>query len=907
LTEPRAAAPEPPPLGWRGVGTHYAGFAAGVALATWPLALHPATTWPTHHDPRLFTWVMASMARRLLTDPLHLFHGNALYPFGESLAFSEVLMAPSLLGLPGFVWGNPILTYNLLLLLLWPANGAAMAWVAYRLTGSRPAAWLAGAVFCLSPYFTEYHVEFQMLLAAPIPLVLFAWVRWLEGGERCWLVLVCAGLTVQGLTTWYYTIILGLGLVTIGLAVLALRWSGWHWRRRLVELGAGALLVAAVLLPVALPYLAIHAELGFERGLDETAAHYADLFTFVEPGWRSLLYDLAPGGHLAETSTFVGFGVLALAAASVVWLRRDPPLPVAAAGPARAARLALGAMSATALLLLLAPLPRARAGPVTIHLKPAEFLDLAVLFGFAVLLVRGWAAWREGRPRRLAEGDWVRVLLVLAAVFTILALGPVIHVRREAVATGPYLSLYHVLLPLHVVRITARFAVLTIAALALLAALGLAALERRLRPRWARHAALATVFAVVALEYAVGPPAYQRVAWAARPVDAALRADPADVAVLEWPTHAASADTDAMFRSLVHGKRVVNGHSGFVPELIRELSGALTTPGPPFPAPEAAAALRRIYPLRYLVVRLADPDLPRNWVGPWLAVGRAPPPWLRHVATYGTDDLYEIVALPEPADRIERWVSYDFLRGHHRLALRLRPLAPDPGREAWVDVALNERPVQRVRLTEPVAPVVLLPGPYRLAAPNVITLEYGYRRPPATLDGRYRIGRTGARGPGDIRVVSVGETHGSASSIRFNGRELSPDRRGYNLVALDAAGQVLGARSFDTFLDEAAAHELAAWVRALPIGAVVAGAVRDEASLHLTDDALVALKSLGVAGDLRGHFREAHAFVGVKGAAPATAVEALGNRPLEVTIGRPGSPFGFELAGFALEAPEARR
>jgi hypothetical protein len=108
-----------------------------------------------HHDPRLFTWVLASMARRLVSAPEVLFHGNAFYPYGESRALSEPLLIPSLLGLPGFMTGNPVLTYNLLLLLLWPLNGVAMAWVAYQLTGSRPAAWLAGAVFCLSPYFTE--------------------------------------------------------------------------------------------------------------------------------------------------------------------------------------------------------------------------------------------------------------------------------------------------------------------------------------------------------------------------------------------------------------------------------------------------------------------------------------------------------------------------------------------------------------------------------------------------------------------------------------------------------------------------------------------------------------------------------------------------------------------------------
>ena len=138
-------------------------------MATWPLVLAPASSWPDHHDPALFTWVMATTARRLLHAPGALFHGNAFYPYGLSLAFSESLLVPALLGFPGFVAGNPVLTYNLLVLLFWPVNGVAMAWAAHEVTGSRSAAWLAGAVFSLSPYFTEYHLEFNMLPAARCP------------------------------------------------------------------------------------------------------------------------------------------------------------------------------------------------------------------------------------------------------------------------------------------------------------------------------------------------------------------------------------------------------------------------------------------------------------------------------------------------------------------------------------------------------------------------------------------------------------------------------------------------------------------------------------------------------------------------------------------------------------------
>ncbi len=849
---------------------------------------------------------MASMARRLLSSPLELFDGNAFYPYGETLAFSEPLLVPTLLGLPGFVWGNPVLTYNLLLLALWPLDGVAMAWVAHRLTRSWPAAWLAGAVFCLSPYFTEYYLEFQMLLAAPVPLVLFAWIRWLETGRRGWLGAALIGLTLEAATTWYYGIILGLALAAVTLGFLCLRWRGVPWARLAGQLALGAPPVALALLPVAWPYVVVHRELGFERGIVETAAHSADLFSFVEPGHRSWAYRMSPGGHLAETSVFAGFTALALAGGALFG-RPGGGRPVRGRRARRlqnVLRLGLALASAAAVLLLLWPLPRSRVGRLVVHPRPAEFLDIAVLLTFGLLAVRGWAGSRgAGVRRRLGRGDWIRLAGLLAAVFVVLSLGPVLHVHARPVAPGPYLSLYYVLLPLHVVRVTARFAVIVFAAVALLAAFGLRAVEARLRrrPRALRLVRLA-VFLALGAEYAVTPAPLQPAAWSARPVDAVLRAAPGDAAVLEWPTNVAEIDADAMVRSLVHGKYLVNGLSGFVPESLRELSGLLTTPGSPFPTAEADAVLRQLYPLRYLVVRLGDPTVTAEWRPAWLGLRTAGVPLLRFRGTYGSDDLYEVVPLPEAGVRLERRVSPEFLRRHPVLRIALRPRVTGPDLEQWAEVALNGRPVERLAVDGAGEATIPLPPPYRRAAPNAITLAYGYRRPPAARDARYRVGATGAVSPGDLMVESRGQPDGSRADIRLNDVPLAPDRRGYNLVALDADGRVLAAAAFDTNADPDASRRLAGWIAARPPGTLVAGAVRDEASDRLGADAVRALGTLGVAGDLRGRYRQAHAFVGVVGAAPGTALEALGPRPVTLRVGRPSAGLGFEVTGFELVA-----
>jgi hypothetical protein len=845
------------------------------------------------------------MARRLLTDPLALFQGNAFYPNGEGLAYTELLLPPSLLGLVGFVWGNPILTYNLLLLTLWPLNGVAMAWVAHALTGSRPAAWLAGAVFCLSPYFTDYYLEFQMLLAALLPVVLYAWVRWLETGATRWLVIALGGLTIQGLATWYYAVILCLGLVTLTVAFLCLRWSGWAWGRRIVALAIGGLCVGAVLLPFALPYVAIRREFGYERSIEETVPHFADATSFVEGSRRSRFYQYAPSNNLPETTPFVGFSVLALAAASLTWLRSDPSCPPVAKALNRVALGALiGSLLAAGWIAV-----RYRIGPVRFSFWPGAFLDLALVLGLGLLLVQGWLAWRANGPRLLSTGDWVRCLLLLTGVFALLALGPVIHVARRGIGPGLYLSVYHLFLPLHLVRVTVRFAVLTVAGLALLAALGLRAIEDRFSSRlglW--RAILIGLSVALVFEYAVIPAEYESVHATPRAVDRILRADPSEIAVLEWPTNDLDSNADAMFRSLSHGKLLVNGVSGFQPPSIPELWDLLSRQASPFPGPEAQAALRRIYPLRYLVVRLADPSIPDEWRPVWLSLRREPPPLLKFLGSFGSEDLYQFISLPEHGDRIERAVSHEFLRSHPILALALRSRSTVGDLDQFVDIRLNDRVVDRVPLNEPATVTRRLEPPFFEARPNVVALVHGYRRPSAVLDASYRIGATGTVCPGDLTVSSSGDPAHHVASVRFNHVELSPNRRGYNLVALDSGGgRLQSTAAFDTFRSRTASARLAAWIAALAPGTIVAGAVRDEGSERLTGAAVQALGTLGVVGDLRGRYREAHAFVGVKGARPGSALERVGGATVSLAVGRPPEGLGMELTDFALRRPSDPR
>jgi hypothetical protein len=346
-----------------------------------------------------------------------------------------------------------------------------------------------------------------------------------------------------------------------------------------------------------------------------------------------------------------------------------------------------------------------------------------------VLILARHAA--EGWRRRhsawgLGEREWTSVLLGLAAWAFLLSLGPTPRVGGASLGAGLHGWLYPVLLPLHAVRFITRFGILVVFVAAFLAGLGVKWLDRRL-PARARGPVFAALALCLLLEYASFPLRYEPVPAPARPVDLAIRADPADAAVLEVPTSVPAVDGDAMLWALAHGKRVVNGFAGFDTQHLRELSGLLLPSEESFPSPAAMTALRAIYPLRYLVVRLTDRGMPGDARQAWRGLRRATPPGLRFRGSFEDNDLWELVPLPERGDAIQRAVSYTFLLEHRWLRFTARPLSARAGSEQWVEVLLNGKLLERVPLSAPTTATVRLGRRLMRVAPNVIVLRHGPR------------------------------------------------------------------------------------------------------------------------------------------------------------------------------------
>jgi hypothetical protein len=354
--------------------------------------------------------------------------------------------------------------------------------------------------------------------------------------------------------------------------------------------------------------------------------------------------------------------------------------------------------------------------------------------------------------------------------------------------------------------------------------------------------------------------------------------------IAEWPASPEFPDATYGMWSLLHGKRLVNGSSGFDPPLTSSLREALAR----LPDTGVPALLRSVYPLRYLLAhldRLHDPDERAAWE----RLADAPPPGLAVVGRFGDSVAFELDAAPEHSRHWERTFSTDLVKAHPHVRVSIALARPEPEIEPWVDIALNRRPLARVGPTAAPAELELpLPPPYPRVERNVLSLDLTYRLRPQTTDGaRYLIGGTGVHSPVDLVVTSAGKEHGWVASIRVNGVEVAPNLRGYNLAVVDPrSGVVEGRGVFDTFVSRAESGRLVDFIARIPAGRIVAAAIRDDGVGQLTDDALRALRSLGGNVDPRGALFVSHLLIGVKGAAPGTAVEAFGPERLTRVIGR---------------------
>jgi hypothetical protein len=183
--------------------------------------------------------------------------------------------------------------------------------------------------------------------------------------------------------------------------------------------------------------------------------------------------------------------------------------------------------------------------------------------GVAALVLAGVAVW--GAMRLRLQTSRVVMLAAVGLAGFVLSLG---------LQTPVYGWLFSVFPPVRGMRAAARFGVLLLLAVALLAGLGLAALRQRAAGRrWALGAAVLAL-GLVNLEALRAPFEYRWFEGIPRVYDLLAR-EPGRVVLAEtpfYPPEAVFENAEYVLNSTAHWRPLMNGYSGYVPESYRKVA-----------------------------------------------------------------------------------------------------------------------------------------------------------------------------------------------------------------------------------------------------------------------------------------------------------------------------------------------
>src|SRR5688500_9648147 len=197
---------------------------------TWPLATAPhQLSRHDNADVMLNEWIVAWVQHQLPRAPLHLFEGNIFYPAHDTLAYSEPLIVPALMGAPvRWLGGSPVLVHNVLVIVGLALSALAAYALVFAWTKDGVSSLIAPSAFAFNTHLLLRTTHLQALHAYGLPLALLATDRLVvthRTRHAWWLAL---WLTVLAYTSLYLAVF-GVVLTTTAILVRFPDW-GRQWR-----------------------------------------------------------------------------------------------------------------------------------------------------------------------------------------------------------------------------------------------------------------------------------------------------------------------------------------------------------------------------------------------------------------------------------------------------------------------------------------------------------------------------------------------------------------------------------------------------------------------------------------------------------------------------------------------------
>ena len=520
-------------------------------IMTYPLIFRMWNCVPAHSvdflakcDPYLNLYILKWDVHQLFLNPLKLFQANTFYPYSNTLAYSEHMIVNALFAMPvALVTGNMVFSYNLIFLLTFALSGFGAYLLVYYLTEDKDAGIAAGIIFAFCPYKFARQDAIQLMCAQFMPFVLLFMHRFHAGREYRNLFLFLVFFLLQVLSCWYYAFYITIAVIVYSVFFVFKKenMNFAFWKRT----GLFLVLALFIILPFALPYYYVSQDNpGFFRSFNLIVGWSADLRDYITPPASNRIY-----GNLLKN----------LRPACLSW-------------------------------------------------------EHEMFMGISVFLLAVYAALRI----KIRENYKIFIYLLLAIFAFVMSLGPYLHVWGKNTGVPLFYTIFYDFLPgFKSMRGVSRIAVIFMLAVSVLAGFGVSKLKLSKSPNPNPRQLRARVFLgfiiplIILAEYFSVPIKTTRIPMEKEipPVYNWLNKQKGDCPLVEFDLSVAggyvlSRESEYMYFSTFHWKKIVNGWSGYLPAgygKILELSKN------DFPSKELVHLLRGLE-LEYVLVHTAGVD-----------------------------------------------------------------------------------------------------------------------------------------------------------------------------------------------------------------------------------------------------------------------------------------------------------
>ncbi len=276
-------------------------FGAATLIFLWPIPFNIATHATDTVDPLLLSYVLGSEKQNLLAgDFAHFLASPAFFPYPDTLVYSDHSLTLTLLSLPVALFSdNPILAHNFVLLLGWFLCGLGGFYLTFHYTRSYPAALVGGLIIGFNPY---HYTQLNHLQTNSYEFMLFS-LLFLEKSiaekrKSNYFFFILFTILAFWVTFYHIAFLLVIfSFVLIFRLVIGKELRNW---RKLGALAGCIVVVALANLPLILPYLHFSEEMNAVRTIQETSYGSADFRSYVSANLVNWLWGFTARNRIGD-------------------------------------------------------------------------------------------------------------------------------------------------------------------------------------------------------------------------------------------------------------------------------------------------------------------------------------------------------------------------------------------------------------------------------------------------------------------------------------------------------------------------------------------------------------------------------------------------------------------------------